>query len=307
MAEPILIAVAGPKGGVGKSFLSLNLSAALAELRPGVVLVDLDLGGANLHLMMGLGRTGDGLAEFIAGRAELAELVQATDLPGLGVLPGSAGSLGLANLLQWQKVKLINNLKKLPARVVVLDLGAGSSFNTLDFYACAGIGLLALTPELTSALNAYTFVKSLLHRKMLGELKARKLKAAEAQLQKALNRETGTDPGDIPGLIRELASLDARAAGVLEETLAGLRPRLILNMVDHPRQAKVAQALDRMSRKRLGLELELLGQVPFDPKVRLAVHRMEPLYQKYPDCPAGLALRSVAESLIPLLERPAEG
>lgn len=305
--EPTIVAIAGPKGGVGKSFLSLNLAAALAVQRPGVVLVDLDLGGPNLHLMLGRTGSGPGLSEFIAGRSELADLIRETGMEGLRIIPGSAGSTGLANLLQWQKVKLINNLRKLPAETVVLDLGAGSTFNTLDFFSAAQVHLLALTPELTAALNTYSFIKSLLHRQMLGALKAGKYKAALARFQKALEGETEADPGDLPGLIRDLASLDAEAAGLLEDLLAGLKPRLILNMVDHPRQSRVAQALDRMSRKRLGLGLELLGQVPYDPKVRLAVHRLEPLFRKEPDSPAGLALSSLAEGLAGILGRPGQG
>ncbi len=288
---------------MGKSFLSLNLSAALASLRPGVVLADLDLGGANLHLMMGLNRPGAGLAEFLAGRSELAGLIRESTLPGLGLLPGASDSLGLANLLQWQKVKLINNLKKLPAEVVVMDLGAGSSFNTLDFYSSADIGILALTPEITSALNTYSFIKNLLYRKMLGALKPKKFKAAGAYLQKAVNGELNPDPGGVAATIREIGSLDAQAAEELERIVEDSQPRLILNMVDHPKQAKVAEALDRMSRKRLGFGLSLLGQVPYDPKVRLAVCRMRPLYQNEPDSPAGLALSAIAEELLPLIER----
>ena len=295
--KPILIAVAGPKGGVGKSFLALNLAAALASLRPGVILADLDLGGANLHVMMGLSGLNTGISGFINDKAELADLTHETPVKGLRLLPGSSDSLGLANLLQWQKVKLIKHLKELPAEIVVLDLGAGSTYNTLDFYDSAHTGILVLTPELTSALNTYSFVKSLLFRKLPAALKPKKFTAAREFLERAM--ADNRDQRSVPELIGEISSLDAQAAELMQGVVEDLKPRLILNMIDHPKQAKIIEALDRLARRRLGVEFGLLGQVPYDPKARLSIHRMKPLYPDEPDSPAGLALSAMAADLAP--------
>ncbi len=301
--KPLLIAIAGPKGGVGKSFLALNLAAALAESRPEVVLVDLDLGGANLHVLAGLSGLKRGLSDFINDNMELADLLYQTPVKGLRLLPGSSDSLGLANLLQWQKVKLIKHLGELPARIVIADLGAGSTYNTLDFYDAAHIGLMVLTPELTSALNAYSFIKSLLLRKLLTVLKPKKFGAAREIMERAVAGTEGLGQGGLPELIEEISSLDAEAAGLMREATGKVQPMLILNMVDHSRQAKVAEALDRLSRRRLGLELNLLGQLPYDPQVRLSIHRMKPLYPHQPDSMAGSALSALAARLGSIIDK----
>ena len=301
--KTIVIAVAGPKGGVGKSFLSLNLAAALARTHPGVILADLDLGGANLHVLAGLTGLRKNISDFINHNTDLKDLLYQTPVEGLRLLPGSSDSLGLANLLQWQKVKLIKHLGELPARVVVADLGAGSTYNTLDFFDAAQVGLLVLTPELTSVLNAYSFIKSLLLRKLLTALKPKKFNAAREILEREIAGTQDPNPGGLPAVIKEVSALDAEAAELMRAEADQVHPGLVLNMVDHPRQGKVAEALDRLCRRRLGLRLEILGQLPYDPQVRLSVHRMEPLYPHQPNSVAGLALSSLAERLGSIIDK----
>ena len=127
----IIIPVASGKGGVGKSFISANLAIALAELGHKVIAVDLDFGGANLHSFLGLSNRNPGIGDFLQARiAELDELLVPSDIPNLQFLSGDGKTPFMANIAYAQKIKLISRLKKLPADYILLDLGAGSSFNT---------------------------------------------------------------------------------------------------------------------------------------------------------------------------------
>lgn len=303
--KPTMIAVAGPKGGVGKSFLALNLAVALAGRGVATVLVDLDLGAANLHALLGMSSPRPGFLAFANKEAELIDLVRTTPVEGLKLVAGSTDSLGLANLLQWQKVKLLSQLGKLPTQVIVADLGAGSAYNTLDFYAAADLGVIVSSPEMPSLLNAYAFVKSLIYRDFYRILKPKRLAAARRLVEagQASVEASGEDVEQltIPEIMARIEGLDQEAGAKLKAALDGIRPRMILNQTDGVRQLKAGQALTRLMARRLGVELSVLGLIPFDPLVRRSVGLMKPLLAAYPDSPAAQGLGVVIDRLLPLI------
>ncbi len=110
----VVIPVAGGKGGVGKSVVSLNLANLLASQCKRVILCDLDLGGANLHTMLGLKNNQSGLGNYIHRlESNMQELVQVTGIPNLYFIAGDCLFPGTANLDFFMKQKLIRELKKL--------------------------------------------------------------------------------------------------------------------------------------------------------------------------------------------------
>ena len=160
-----VIAVASGKGGVGKSLLAANMAIGLAKNNKKVILADLDLGGANLHLIIGQKPTVDGLGSFINNsKQKIENIIHKTDYENLFFISGEGEIPGAANLPAGQKKKLINNLLKQDADYLIMDLGAGTSNLTLDFFLVAGCGTIVTTPTLTATLNAYLFVKSVLFR-----------------------------------------------------------------------------------------------------------------------------------------------
>ena len=160
---PTLIAFGGGKGGIGKSLLSANFGAALAQAGHQVLVVDLDLGGTNLHTLMGLPEPETTLSDFISRRvSSLDELIIPTAIPGLKVLPAARDDLDAPLLKATQRDKLLRHLKKAHFDFILLDLGAGSSANTLDFFHAANVGFIVVTSEKQAIENAHRFIKALI-------------------------------------------------------------------------------------------------------------------------------------------------
>ena len=155
------------KGGSGKSFIAVSLGILLANQGKKVVLIDLDLGASNLHTLMGQKIPERGLDGFIDKQtSKLEHLALSTSIPNLYLISSTRCSLEIANLYYAQKVKLINAIKSLTFDYVLLDLGPGTHFNTLDFFLIAPEGLFISTPEPTSIENTFIFIKSIYLRKL---------------------------------------------------------------------------------------------------------------------------------------------
>ena len=160
-------AVGGGKGGVGKSLITANLSICLALMGYKVVAIDLDLGGANLHTCLGVPIPEKTLSDFFSKKvAHFSELLTPTPISNLMVISGAQDDVSVANLKQFHRSKVIAQLTELDADYILLDLGAGTAINTLDFFITADQGILTVLPEPTSIENTYRFIKAVYHRKL---------------------------------------------------------------------------------------------------------------------------------------------
>ena len=160
-----IIPVASGKGGVGKSLFSVNLAIALAEAGNRVLLADLDLGASNAHTVLGLRAVSKGIGCFFTDpNTTVDELITDTEYPNLRFLSGEGEIPGLANIRASQKNRLIRQLRKQNADYLILDLGAGTSSVTVDFFLLSSEGIIVTTPNLTAILNAYLFLKNAIFR-----------------------------------------------------------------------------------------------------------------------------------------------
>jgi Mrp family chromosome partitioning ATPase len=160
-----IVAFGGGKGGSGKTSLTVGLGLCLAVLGKSVILVDGDLGGANLSTALGSPEAKHTSVDFFIRRdAAVKDLVAPTRFKNLRFISGQGGVLGLANLKYSQKLKFINQLKKLDAEFVLLDLGAGTTYDTLDFFLSSDRGVLVTSPDPLSLNKAYGFLKAAIYR-----------------------------------------------------------------------------------------------------------------------------------------------
>ncbi|MGB9903164.1 MAG: MinD/ParA family protein [Desulfotomaculales bacterium] len=165
-----VVAVASGKGGVGKTSLVVNLSLALAELDRRVVILDADLGLANVEVLMGVTPLYT-LRDCLCGGKEITEILTPAPL-GVQIISGGSGFLELAHLSARQQQKIVAALDFLDgADFILVDTGAGISKNVLGFLAAAGEVIVVLTPEPTSLTDGYALIKILagfgLHRQVM--------------------------------------------------------------------------------------------------------------------------------------------
>ncbi|MEW5898342.1 MAG: MinD/ParA family protein [Bacillota bacterium] len=165
-----VIAVTSGKGGVGKTSLVVNLSLALARLGRRVIILDADLGLANVEVLMGV-TPHYTLFDCVCGTKEIGEILTPAPL-GVQIISGGSGFLELANLDARQQQKIIAALDLLDdADFILIDTGAGISRNVLGFVAAAEEVIVVLTPEPTSLTDAYSLIKILakfkVHRQVM--------------------------------------------------------------------------------------------------------------------------------------------
>ncbi len=155
------IAITSGKGGVGKTNMAVNMSIDLARRGLRVVLMDLDLGLANADLLLGM-RCRRNLAHVLSGACQIEEIMHEGPA-GLQLVPGASGLESLANLSEFERHQVLNQLHILERSCdfLILDLGAGIARNVITFARAADIALVVTTPEPTSVADAYATVKFL--------------------------------------------------------------------------------------------------------------------------------------------------
>ncbi len=160
--KPIqVIAVTGGKGGVGKTNLSVNLSLALADLKKKVVLMDADLGLANVDILLGV-RATKNISDVLTGDCDLRDiLIEANG--GIKVIPASSGTQEMASLGPQEHAGLISAFSELDTEmdVLVIDTAAGISDTVISFVRASQEILLVVCDEPSSITDAYALIKIL--------------------------------------------------------------------------------------------------------------------------------------------------
>ncbi len=273
-------AVGGGKGGIGKSFISSSLAICLTRMGKSVTLVDLDLGSANLHTCLGMKIPSQTLSDFITGRVHsLSEISTPTEIAGLNFISGFNDALNIADLDGANKERLIRALRTIQTPYVILDLGAGTSENTLDFFLAADQKIIAVTPEPTSIENAYRFMKSSFYRK---------LRQAESELGIQSLIETAMDSKNQLGikspadLVRYISAADPAAGMRLNDKIADFSMQLLLNQVRTRQDTELGHSMKSVCKKYFGIEADYLGYIDHDNAVWQSLRKRRPLVIEYP-------------------------
>ncbi|OUR96239.1 hypothetical protein A9Q84_07730 [Halobacteriovorax marinus] len=273
-------AIGGGKGGVGKSLVTANLSICLALMGYKVVAIDLDLGGANLHTCLGMPIPDKTLSDYLTKKVRnLNELLTPTPIENLSIISGAQDDVGVANLKQMQKAKIISKIDTLGADYVLFDLGAGTTFNTLDFFLSADQGILTALPEPTSIENTYRFIKSVYHRKlnMVEDLLEIGPLIDEAMNAKISQNSTPAD------LIARVIEINPEVGHKLKMEIEKLSPKLIINQVRTQADIDIGFSMKIICRKYFGINLDYVGFLDYDATVWQSVKRRKPLLMEFPN------------------------
>jgi flagellar biosynthesis protein FlhG len=156
-----VIAVTSGKGGVGKTNFTINLALALTEYGQRVIILDGDLGLANVDIAFGL--TARYTIEHLLSGEKTIEQIILAGPRGIGIIPGGSGVQELANLDRVKLTNVISNLGRLEnmADLLIIDTGAGLGNIVTNFLRAADDIILVTTPEPTALTDAYGLLKSL--------------------------------------------------------------------------------------------------------------------------------------------------
>ena len=153
-----IITVASGKGGVGKTNISTNLALAYGKLGKQVVLMDADLGLANVNVVLGIIPKFN-LYHLIRRQKTMREIIMDTDY-GIQIVAGASGFAKIANLDEDERQRFVTELSELSAAdVIIIDTSAGVSNNVLSFVAAADEVIIVTTPEPTAITDAYGIIK----------------------------------------------------------------------------------------------------------------------------------------------------
>jgi flagellar biosynthesis protein FlhG len=288
--------IGGGKGGIGKSLLTAALGWQLARMGRRVVLVDADLGGANLHTCLGLPGPERTLGDFIQRRVEkIEDVVVDTPFPRLRLVSGASDFLGAANIKYQQKVRVLNKVRSLDVDVVLIDLGAGTSHNIIDFFLVSDIGILTVVPEPTSIENGYRFIKSALYRRLRG---AATTEAAREVIDSALDPKNAAGIRSPLELLAAVEKESAESVLPLRRAMAEFQPRFVVNQVRGTADGAVGHQLVTACARHLGIRASYAGAVRYDDAVWQCVRRRRLFAAEDPDGRAAQDVGPLAPNLL---------
>jgi flagellar biosynthesis protein FlhG len=274
-------AIGGGKGGVGKSLVTANTSICLALMGYKVVTVDLDLGGANMHTCLGVPIPEKTLSDYISKKVtDIKELLVQTPIKNLQIISGAQDELGIANLKQMHKNKILAKLGELDADYVLLDLGAGTTYNTLDFFISADKGILIILPEPTSIENTYRFIKSVYHRrlKMIEDLLD-----IQPLINQAMNAKISTPNSTPVDLVKRIIQIDPEMGQKLQREISKFQPQIIMNQIRSQQDIDIGFSIQSVCKRYFGIKMNYAGYLDYDSAVWQSVKKRRPLLMEFPN------------------------
>ncbi len=288
------ISVGSGKGGTGKSMVIANMAMLLARAGRRVCIVDLDLGGPDAHILYGLIDPQRTLTHFLSREIEdINELVYTFEyFGGVQLIAGTGDTLQSANMTFQQKQRLLRSLATLETDILLIDVGAGSSYHALDFFMYTDIQICVTSPEPTSIMDFYNFLQLATIRKAVssflsqGEvgrhLKGKKFKTLSEMLDLAETLQPGG---------RKLA----------QQALHRFNPLLVVNKVSPSARINLLK-LRSLAAKYLGIYLPDLGQIPYDDNVQAALRAYLPVVEFAPNSPAAKSLVECSDKLLKVID-----
>jgi len=277
--------------------LTANLGNLMARRGKRVLVMDLDLGSPNLHTFMnrvsGAGG-GAGLAAYLDKTvATLDQTAVSTDIPNLSFIGSRHCNTEAANLHTAQKSKIIRAVQILDYDYVLLDLGAGTHFNMLDFFLTSEQGICLLTSEPTSIENTINFIKALYFRVVKRTLKLADFNKVTRHLDLS-----GNSMDQSFKIIREVENRDPKMGELLREKLSRFEFKLVVNQVrpkdDPGLGGKIAAVCSRHFHSRFSF----IGNIRYDETVHDAIQLRQNFISTYSRTNAANDMARIARNIL---------
>jgi len=281
--------VGSGKGGTGKSMVLANLALLLAKKGKKVCVVDLDIGGANAHIMFGLFEPYHTLTDYLNRNVnDINDIIHTFDsFYGVMLLPGTGDTLQTANMTYQEKRRLLRALSSLDADIILIDVGAGTSYHSLDFFMASDLQICITMAEPTSIMDFYKFIQLATIRKALSGF------LSQSEVSKTLKKHNFQTITDVFAMAE---NIQGGSRLKIQDDLKSFHPLLIVNQVISGSKLNTLK-LKKMISKYLGIYLPELGEIPADDQVGVALQSYMPVCEYAPKANASLALQEIADKL----------
>ena len=290
-----IIPIGGGKGGIGKRVVSTNLAVGIALSGQKVVLMDGDFGASNLHALLGISHPLYGFQDLFVNNKSPDSLLIETGISNLKFISSAGDNPGSANIDSERVKKIISFIKKLDADTVILDLGPGTSFNVLDFFNISSQGIVMSSPETTSVMKTFSFIRSALFRRMSRQLK--NLSALQKLVDHSKPSKTDLETYTVATLRENIKKVDETQIEKLDEIINEFKPTIIINRVRSKKDLLAGNNLVNLVKTYLEIELKYIGYIVESDGVRESAEDMVPFLIKNPQSKPSENLQQIIGTL----------
>ncbi|CAB1080536.1 Flagellar synthesis regulator FleN [Olavius algarvensis Delta 1 endosymbiont] len=244
--------------------------------------------------MLGIESPASGIGSFLNRSVDHLEQVAApTNVPNLSFISSMHCAMEIPNLPYLQKQKIIRAIRKLPFDYVILDLGAGTNFNTLDFFLTASEGIFICIPEPTSIENAFRFVQATYSRKIKNIIRYNDFNAAvqHAVFNSNSAQRISLQPSNIVDIV---ARRDPDKEIFLKDKLSEFNFKLILNQVRNNSDPALGQKIETACNRHMHASFHYLGSIKYDERVPESIFSKNLYVNKYPYTTISNDLKTIA-------------
>lgn len=280
-SESLVYAIGGGKGGIGKSFITSNLATHLSRSGLKVLLVDLDLGGANAHTYLKVSTSGKTAKDYLLGDvSHLGEVVVETPYKNLSMIKGATDWDEVITLNEKTIKQFLNATQNLGFDRVIYDLGAGTGAETLEAFLHADIQIAVSTPEPISIENTYNFLKKCFYKKLRQQSD---ILDFNEKLNQILNNKKDYNIKNPSDLLKYIEKTFPDTGAKLKAGIGELCPKVLINQCRSPKDQNIGKSFSHISRKYFGIDIRNIGNVEYDNRVWQSIRSMQPLFIEFPE------------------------
>lgn len=287
-----MFVVAGGKGGVGKTFITVSSGITASKIGKKVLMVDLDPSGGNVHTSLGLEPSSNGIEKFWFEAAQLKSLVRKTEIPRLSIIQGLLHHWVPPVLTKESAQDLMRQLKALDFDMVLVDVGPCNSEFQLELLSQADQALIVTTPEPAAIEKTYRLFESFLsHHWSKGESKTL-YRLVNESLSKYRKNLAALEIGFHDYVVRDFPEL----ANGSKSSLPKLS--LIVNCARCPEDQTLGHSIRSVAKKHFNLDFKYLGAVEHDNAVWQTMRAFQMVLIDKPLSPITAQLMTIVRSLV---------
>lgn len=256
----------------------------------------MDLGGANLHTSLGISNPSHTLSDLLYKRIDDPNLLlQPTHYRNLSLISGAHDPTSIANMPHVQKTRLGRKLREIDADFILLDLGAGTTNNTLDFFLLADKKIIVVTPEPTSVENAYRFIKAAFYRMLRA---ATPTPYVRQLIEQAMDEKNSRGISSPKQLLNEIVRVSPSEGELLRLKMDSFTFSLIVNQVRARVEGDIGKSIQIVCERYFGMRVDYAGFIPYDNSVWQSIRKRVPFLIDSPNSTAVTHLEDVLRNIL---------